>query len=142
MHSLGPRQCYGVRGDIFCCCCKFYISIQDVLFCLPNDFTCYSEVSQATSDCDVSCTGLYSDVVFTEDKILNLETDFGKSKCFNFSTTKKFTVDGRGLGVSYRGADTDKNRKGLLKLLEDYTDYTKSFVQQIHFNPRMSNLSK
>ena len=85
MHSLGPRQCYGVRGDIFCCCCKFYISIQDVLFCLPNDFTCYSEVSQGTSDCDVSCTGLYSDVVFTEDKILNLETDLGGSKYVYFS---------------------------------------------------------
>ena len=71
------------------CCQRFDIDnflpvnkvvyIQDVQFCSPEDSACYTSVSKETSDCDISCIGLYADVVFTEDKILNLKTDLGKN---------------------------------------------------------------
>ena len=53
------------------------IYFQDVRFCSPNASACYTESLKDTSDCDISCTGLYADVVVTEDKILNLKTDLG-----------------------------------------------------------------
>ena len=53
--------------------------IQEIKFCLPNDSPCYNAVSQNNFDCVVPCTGLYADVVFTEDKILSLKTDLGKT---------------------------------------------------------------
>ena len=36
-------------------------------YCSPNSSACYSTVvSQLSSSCEVSCTGLYADVVFEE----------------------------------------------------------------------------
>ena len=44
---------------------------QDPIFCSPKAFSCYSEISKTdTYGCGVSCTGLYADVHFTEDKLL------------------------------------------------------------------------
>ena len=54
-------------------------NIQDIQFCSLEDSACYTAVSQQTSDCDISCTGLYADVVFNEDKVLSLKTDLGKT---------------------------------------------------------------
>ena len=52
-----------------------YLYIQANQFCSPNASACYTSVSD--SDSEVACAGLYADVIFTEDKILNLETDLG-----------------------------------------------------------------
>ena len=104
---------------------------QDVKFCSPNDSTCYRELSQDTSDCDVSCTGLYADVVFTEDKILNLKTEL---------TTVVNSWEERRLQVEL--ANKGKERQRLLKLLKKYTDYKNSFVRQIKFDPSLANTSE
>ena len=52
--------------------------IQNIEFCMSTDFACYTEVSKENVDCDVSCTGLYADVIFNEDRVLNLKTDLGE----------------------------------------------------------------
>ena len=45
--------------------------LQDSSFCSPKDFACYTTIStDNTFGCRVSCTGLYADVEFTEDRIL------------------------------------------------------------------------
>ena len=47
------------------------LSLEDPIFCSPRDSPCYTAVSSNITGCKVSCTGLYADVQFTEDKILS-----------------------------------------------------------------------
>ena len=103
-----------------------------VQFCSPTASTCYTAVLEETSDCDVSCTGLYADVVFTEDKILHVKTPFSGAVGTIYGT-QTFTI-------RKAGAEQGKERKKLLLLLEKYTDYKNSFVKQIKFHPQLSNL--
>ena len=65
--------------------------LQKVSFCLPSSFTCYTAVSTTdTYGCNVSCTGLYADVAFTEDQVLSdsvhqkLAEVLAKGKCSLF----------------------------------------------------------
>ena len=51
--------------------------------CAPSAVDCYTAVSLEATDCGVSCTGLYADIEFTEDKILNLDTGFGEPHLTN-----------------------------------------------------------
>ena len=98
-------------------------------------FVCKTEVAQDTfgMDCGVSCTGLYADVTFTEDAVLK---------------TKEipFTADYYGDKVNIKRVETNKGKKSkrqkLVQLLNKYTDYKKSFVKQIRFDPDSSNLSE
>ena len=53
---------------------------QDVSYCSPASSACAREVSSSLHGCSVSCTGLYADIEFAEDKILNIETHFGKGR--------------------------------------------------------------
>ena len=47
-------------------------------FCAPSAAACYTAVSRNFTDCGVSCIGLYADVQFTEDQILNMGTNLGR----------------------------------------------------------------
>ena len=51
-------------------------------------------------------------------------------------------MDQYGGTIRQSGVDTEKSRKGLLKLLDDYTDYKNSFASKIQFDPKLFNLSK
>ena len=131
--SLGPHHCSGDKGltpRIF-----FFLqfSTHDVQFCSPNASICYTEVLQETSDCDVSCTGLYADVVFTEDTILNTRAPFSVINSQGRKT---------GLKIQNDKPDQDKARQNLLRLLEKYSEYKTSFVRQIKFDPQLSNHSE
>ena len=44
--------------------------MENPIFCSPRDSSCYKAISRNITDCKVSCTGLYADVHFTEDKLL------------------------------------------------------------------------
>ena len=74
--------------------------------------------------------------------MINLETEIGRLIFVSFTFPKQFTGTGRGLALRYTGLNSDKSRKELLKLQEDYTDYKRSFVKQLQFDPSMPNLSK
>ena len=50
------------------------LNIQDVTFCPPSASGCYTAVLRNITGCTVSCTGLYADVQFTEDRILSPDT--------------------------------------------------------------------
>ena len=39
--------------------------------CSPSAAACYTAVSKNITGCSVSCTGLYADVQFTEDKLMS-----------------------------------------------------------------------
>ena len=56
-----------------------FLLFQDSDFCTFHDSDCYRAVSTEANDCMVSCTGLYVDVIFSEENILNQKTDLGKS---------------------------------------------------------------
>ena len=43
----------------------------DPTFCSPADHACYSAIPVHTPACRISCTGLYADVHFEEDKLLS-----------------------------------------------------------------------
>ena len=107
--------------------------IQDVQFCSPIDYVCYTEVVEETFDCGVSCTGLYADVVFTEDKILNAKTPFSVPVVNAYGKIRTFTIRNS-------GAEQGKERQKLLLLLQKYTEYKNSFVKQNKFHPQLSNL--
>ena len=49
---------------------------KDPIFCAPNASTCYKN----TYSCMVSCTGLYADVQFTEDRILAKDKKTARKK--------------------------------------------------------------
>ena len=83
---------------------------QDVQFCSPNVSACYKKVQDKPSNCGVSCTGLYADVEFTKDTILD--------------------------------SDQERERQNLLPLLNNYTEYKRSFVKQMKFDPQSDNSSK
>ena len=52
---------------------------QDAILCSPIDYDCVTSVSVSdTYGCMVSCTGLYADVEFMEDTVLNTVADLGK----------------------------------------------------------------
>ena len=104
--------------------------MKDVHFCSINASACYTEISQETSDCLIPCTGLYADVVFTEDKILDTKTPFSGR---HFGDTIKIYRD---------ETDQGRERQKLILLLKKYTNYKKSFVKQIKFDPLMFDLSK
>ena len=42
-------------------------------FCSPDQSDCYKAVSRNITGCMVSCTGLYADVMFTEDRLLHAD---------------------------------------------------------------------
>ena len=100
------------------------------MFCSPNASTCYTDVSDETSGCNVSCTGLYADVVFTEDTVLN--------------TRAPFSVNAWGtrLTVQNYKPNQHKEMQNLHRLLKKYTEYKKIFVEQIKFDPQSSYLSE
>ena len=50
------------------------LSLKNPTFCSPDQSACYTAVSRNITGCRVSCTGLYADVVFTEDKIFRQTT--------------------------------------------------------------------
>ena len=106
--------------------------MQDYHWCSPTASVCYTTVSQETliAGCDVSCTGLYADVTFTEDTVLNTETPFSGSfygSTININRNK----DGQG-----------KERQKLEMMLERYTGYKKNFVKQIQFDAKRPDLSE
>ena len=49
---------------------NLYNIFQDPKYCSLNDSPCYIEATQMHTSCIASCSGLYADVVYTEDKIL------------------------------------------------------------------------
>ena len=51
-------------------------------------------------------------------------------------------MDQSGGTIRQRGVKTEKSRKRLLKLLDDYTDYKNTFAKKIQFDPKLFNLSK
>ena len=119
--------------------------IQDVNFCLPNATDCYTAASKGPFDCVVSCSGLYADVVFNEDRILNLRTELGRSQSPSIhynSPTIPVTDDRSETQIRYNGADNQENRQKLLELLEKYEDYKRNYARQIIFNPEREDLSK
>ena len=98
---------------------------------MPNASACHTELLEETSDCDVSCTGLFTDVVFTEDTILNTRAPFSVD------------MDWRGKKpIDHYNPDKNKNRQNLLRLLKKYSEYKTSFVKQIKFQQQFSNLSE
>ena len=44
-------------------------------FCSPRDYNCYTAVSKNITGCRVSCTGLYADVHFVEDRLLSNDNE-------------------------------------------------------------------
>ena len=133
MCSLGPQHYSGDKGLTAQTISLFVqLLFQDVQFCLPNASTCYTAISQETFDCDISCTGLYADVVFSEDKILNLKTNL-------VTTSLDSSRDWR---LKVEQGSNGKERQSLLKLLRKYTDYKQNFVRQIKFISSQPNLSK
>ena len=46
------------------------LSLKKPTFCSPDKSACYTAVSSNITGCMVSCTGLYADVQFTEDRLL------------------------------------------------------------------------
>ena len=46
------------------------LQLKNPTFCAPNASACYAAVAFNYDGCRVSCTGLYADVQFTDDKIL------------------------------------------------------------------------
>jgi hypothetical protein len=46
------------------------LSLKKPTFCSPDQSACYTAVSRNITGCMVSCTGLYADVQFTEDRLL------------------------------------------------------------------------
>ena len=64
------------RNTIFEACSEFlyrflqYPPTQGLPFCAPTSSDCYTAASSAPQGCRTSCTGLYADVEFTEDKVL------------------------------------------------------------------------
>ena len=66
--NLTPTQKVGRSSSSF----QNFKPSQDDMFCSPNDSPCLASVSTThTYGCEVSCTGLYADVHFTEDNILS-----------------------------------------------------------------------
>ena len=130
LRSLGPQQCSCIQGLIYNYHFLFTLYIQDYQFCSANASSCYTAVTQETSDCVTSCTGLYADVVFTEDTVLNTRAPFSVS-----GYHKKLTIHNDKPGQ-------DKERQNLLDLLKKYAAYKTSFVKQIKFDPQLPNLSE
>ena len=79
-----------------------------------------------------TCTGLYADVDFTEDKILNLQTDLVTTSTSRWKE-KRLKVE---------QASNGKERQRLLNLLKKYSDYKDNFVKQIKFNSSLASLSE
>ena len=48
-----------------------HFTLQNQTFCPPTSSGCYRTVALADHGCRVSCTGLYADVGFTPDNLLN-----------------------------------------------------------------------
>ena len=46
------------------------LSLKKPIFCSPDQSACYTAVSKNITGCTLSCTGLYADVQFAEDRIL------------------------------------------------------------------------
>ena len=107
---------------------------QDFHWCSPTASACYTAVGQHVLglECGVSCTGLYADVAFTEDNLL-------KIKGIPFSAAATFGVE---VTIKHVAAKKGNERQKLVQLLKKYTDYKNSFVKQIRFDPRLSNLSE
>ena len=61
---------YKIRLELYHDMCRL-LNIQDITFCAPSAAGCYTAVSRNWTDCSVSCTGLYADVQFTEDRVLH-----------------------------------------------------------------------
>ena len=70
LSSLGSQQCTGTKGWLRALVLTLFL-IQDFDFCTPMAFDCYTTLARNMTGCDVSCTGLYADVQFTEDKVLS-----------------------------------------------------------------------
>ena len=62
------------------------LSLKKTTFCSPDQSDCYTAVSRNITGCMVSCTGLYADVQFSEDMLLNKDlTAKGKQNIsYNF----------------------------------------------------------
>ena len=90
------------------------LSLKDPTFCSPPAFACYSAVSQNITGCQVSCTGLYADVRFTEDNVL---------------------------ATNYQGYQKLEDREKLFSLLEQYQKYKKNYAQNIMFDSDLQSLS-
>ena len=60
------------------------LPLEDPVFCSPKSSSCYTTVSRDDQGCRVSCTGLYADVEFIEDKILKTKYNIVKGElgCF------------------------------------------------------------
>ena len=108
--------------------------LQDFQWCSPIASACYTTVAKdfLGLDCGVSCTGLYTDVAFTEDKILNLKTDLVTTSTSRWKE-KRLKVE---------QASNGKERQRLLSLLQKYTDYKENFNKQIKFNSSLASLSE
>ena len=52
-----------------------------------------------------------------------------------------FSVDGDNKIVKHSGAEK-KSRQKILRLLEEYSKYKKTYVENIRFDPGLSNISK
>ena len=94
---------------------------------MPNASACYTEIKQDIFGkglkCQVSCIGLYADVVFTEDTVLNTKPPFSATYYDETVTIKRDET-----------IQTIKERQELMKLLDKYETYKKSFVRQITFD--------
>ena len=99
---------------------------QDVQFCSPITFDCYTAVFE--DNCGVSCSGLYADIAFFDDYFLKTTTDFSVTMYGD-----KYPVD---------SVHHNKERQRLRQLLEKYTEYKSNFVKPMKFDSKLSNLSK
>ena len=57
---------------------KFNFHPQDFQICSVRNLSCYTAVPRYFPNCGIPCKGLFADVEFTQDRMLDLETDLGE----------------------------------------------------------------
>ena len=115
------------------------LSLKDPIFCSPRDSPCYTAVSSNITGCRVSCTGLYADVQFTEDKILAKDVigdltakgnyqnhvEISLFFFFQFSQLKLFTKKKTGTSCFHSWPNT-RNSRATMQRTSNLTPTTKT----------------
>ena len=125
--ELVQSQCGCVPWALFSA-----LSLEKPTFCSPDKSACYTAVSSNITGCMVSCTGLYADIDFTEDRLLAKDhTEKGNGNMsYNFYL-RVLVSDGR------KEIDRDK----LFSMLETYKQYKSKYAQNIVFDSEQRSLS-
>ena len=84
--------------------------IQEEHFCTSAGLDCYQEVAKETTNCSVSCHGLYADVEFLSDEFSHIKT---------------------------KGQERDQDKLALL--VQEYQQFKESFVTNLMFDPTKYN---